>query len=56
MPEFVGRIAGAEILSRAAGSIGALAFSRHGDPMMANSATLNCSENSANVPDDLSGL
>ena len=32
----------AEILSRAAANIGAVAFSRSGDPMMGDSMTRNC--------------
>jgi ABC-type uncharacterized transport system substrate-binding protein len=46
----------AEILSRAAGSIGAVAFSRTGDPMSGEFAEAKLLRKFGNVPDDLSGL
>jgi hypothetical protein len=46
----------AEILSRAAGSIGAVAFSRSGDPMMGEFGDAQVLKKFGNVPDDLSGL
>ena len=46
----------AELLSRAAGSIGAIAFSRTGDPMSGEFAEAKLLEKFGNVPDDLSGL
>ena len=42
-----GALRRAEVLSRAEGSIGAVAFSRTGDPMIGELATRNCCENSA---------
>ena len=46
----------AEILSRAAGSIGAVAFSRTGDPMMGEFSEAKLLRKFGSVPDDLSGL
>jgi hypothetical protein len=46
----------AELLSRAAGSIGAIAFSRTGDPMLGEFAEAKLIKKFGNVPDDLSGL
>ena len=46
----------AEILSRAAGSIGAVAFSRTGDPMMGEFGEAKLLRKFGSVPDDLSGL
>jgi hypothetical protein len=46
----------AEILSRAAGSIGAIAFSRTGDPMIGEFSDAQLIRKFGNVPDDLSGL
>jgi hypothetical protein len=46
----------AEILSRAAGSVGAVAFSRTGDPMIGEFGDAQVLRKFGNVPDDLSGL
>jgi len=46
----------AELLSRAAGSIGAVAFSRTGDPMSGEFAEAKLLRKFGNVPDDLSAL
>jgi hypothetical protein len=46
----------AEILSRAAGHIGAVAFSRTGDPMMGEFSEAKVLRKFGSVPDDLSGL
>ena len=46
----------AEILSRTAGSIGAVAFSRTGDPMMGEFSEAKLLRKFGSVPDDLSGL
>jgi hypothetical protein len=46
----------AEIMSRAAGSIGAIAFSRSGDPMMGEFNDARLIRKFGNVPDDLSTL
>jgi hypothetical protein len=46
----------AELLSRAAGSIGAVAFSRTGDPMLGEFGEAKLLKKFGNVPDDLSGL
>jgi hypothetical protein len=46
----------AEILSRAAGSIGAIAFSRSGDPMIGEFGDAQLLGKFGNVPDDLIGL
>ncbi len=46
----------AEILSRAAGHIGAIAFSRSGDPMMGEFSDAKLLRAYGNVPTDLSAL
>ena len=46
----------AETMSRMAGSIGAVAFSRSGDPMMGEFSDAKLLRNFGNVPDDLSGF
>jgi hypothetical protein len=46
----------AEILSHAAGHIGAVAFSRSGDPMMGEFSDAKLLRAYGNVPNDLSGL
>ena len=46
----------AEILSRVAGSIGAVAFSRSGDPMIGEFGDAQLLKKFGNVPDDLGGL
>jgi len=46
----------AEILSRGAGHIGAIAFSRSGDPMMGEFSDAKLLRAYGNVPSDLSGL
>jgi hypothetical protein len=46
----------AEILSRLPGSIGAVAFSRTGDPMMGEFGDAQLLRRFGEVPDDLSGL
>ena len=46
----------AEILSRSAGSIGAVAFSRTGDPMIGEFGDAQLLKKFGNVPDDLGGL
>jgi hypothetical protein len=46
----------AEILSRAAGHIGAVAFSRTGDPMLGEFREARLLRTFGQVPDDLSGL
>jgi hypothetical protein len=46
----------AELLSRAAGSIGAVAFSRTGDPMLGEFGEAKLLKKFGNVPDDLSSL
>jgi hypothetical protein len=46
----------AELLSRAAGSIGAVAFSRTGDPMLGEFGEAKLLKKFVNVPDDLSSL
>ncbi len=51
-----GALRRAEILSRAEGSIGAVAFSRTGDPMIGEFGDALVLKKFGNVPDDLSGL
>jgi len=51
-----GALRRAEVLSRAAGSIGAVAFSRTGDPMMGEFGDAQLLRKFGSVPDDLSGL
>ena len=46
----------AEVLSRVPGSIGAVAFSRSGDPMIGEFGDAQLLRKFGNVPDDLSGL
>jgi len=46
----------AEILSRTAGNIGAVAFSRNGDPMLGEFSEAKLLRKFGSVPDDLSGL
>ena len=46
----------AEMMSRMAGSIGAVAFSRSGDPMIGEFGDAQLLRKFGNVPDDLSGL
>ena len=46
----------AEILSRRAGHVGAVAFSRTGDPMIGEFGDAKLIRTFGNVPDDLSGL
>jgi len=51
-----GALRRAEILSRLPGSIGAVAFSRTGDPMMGEFGDAQLLRRFGEVPDDLSGL
>jgi hypothetical protein len=51
-----GALRRAEILSKAAGSIGAVAFSRTGDPMIGEFGDAQLLRKFGDVPDDLSGL
>ena len=51
-----GAIRRAEALSRVPGSIGALAFSRTGDPMMGEFGDAEVIRKFGEVPSDLSGL
>ncbi|MDB5655421.1 MAG: hypothetical protein JWQ94_3034 [Tardiphaga sp.] len=51
-----GAIRRAELLSRAPGSIGAVAFSRTGDPMMGEFNDAQVIRKFGDVPDDLSAL
>ena len=46
----------AELLSRATGHVGAVAFSRTGDPMMGEFSEAKLLRKFGCVPDDLSGL
>ena len=46
----------AEVLSRTAGHIGAIAFSRTGDPMIGEFRDAKLLKTFGNVPEDLSGL
>jgi hypothetical protein len=46
----------AEVLSGATGSIGAVAFSRTGDPMIGEFGDAQLLKKFGNVPDDLGGL
>jgi hypothetical protein len=45
----------AEMMSRSAGSIGAVAFSRTGDPMIGEFNNARLLQKFGNVPEDLSG-
>jgi hypothetical protein len=51
-----GALRRAEILSRAAGHIGAIAFSRSGDPMIGEFSDARLLKKFGNVPNDLVGL
>jgi hypothetical protein len=51
-----GAVRRAEALSRAPGSVGALAFSRTGDPMAGEFSDAQLLKKFGDVPDDLSGL
>jgi hypothetical protein len=51
-----GAVRRAELLSRAPGSIGAVAFSRTGDPMAGEFSDALVLKKFGEVPDDLSGL
>ncbi|MDB5565635.1 hypothetical protein V1281_003823 [Nitrobacteraceae bacterium AZCC 2161] len=51
-----GAIRRAEVLSRVPGSIGAVAFSRTGDPMMGEFSDAQVIQKFGDVPGDLSGL
>jgi len=51
-----GALRRAEILSKAVGSIGAVAFSRTGDPLIGEFGDARLLKKFGNVPDDLSGL
>ncbi len=51
-----GALRRAEILSKAAGSIGAVAFGRTGDPLIGEFGDARLLKKFGNVPDDLSGL
>jgi hypothetical protein len=51
-----GALRRAEVLSKAAGSVGAVAFSRTGDPMIGEFGDAQLIRKFGNVPDDLSGL
>jgi hypothetical protein len=46
----------AEMMSRSAGNIGAIAFSRSGDPMMGEFSDARLLRKFGHVPDDLGGL
>ena len=50
-----GAVRRAEVLSRAAGSIGAVAFSRTGDPLAGEFGDAQVLKKFGEVPDDLSG-
>jgi hypothetical protein len=51
-----GALRRAELLSRVPGSIGAVAFSRTGDPMVGEFSDAQMLRKFGEVPDDLSGL
>jgi hypothetical protein len=51
-----GAVRRAEVLSRAPGSVGAVAFSRTGDPMAGEFSDAQLLKKFGDVPDDLSGL
>ena len=51
-----GALRRAEALSRVPGSVGAIAFSRTGDPMIGEFGDAQLLKKFGNVPDDLSGL
>jgi hypothetical protein len=46
----------AEMLSRAAGNVGAVAFSRSGDPLIGEFGDARVLQKFGNVPDELNGL
>ena len=56
MPEFVGRVATRRSVVEGRGRIGAVAFSRTGDPMIGEFGDAQLLRKFGNVPDDLSGL
>jgi hypothetical protein len=51
-----GAVRRAEVLSRVAGSVGAVAFSRTGDPIAGEFSDAQLLKKFGDVPDDLSGL
>ena len=51
-----GALRRAEVLSKAAGSVGAVAFSRTGDPLIGEFGDARLLKKFGTVPDDLSGL
>jgi hypothetical protein len=51
-----GALRRAEVLAKAAGSVGAVAFSRTGDPMIGEFSDARLLKKFGDVPDDLSGL
>jgi hypothetical protein len=51
-----GAIRRAEVLSKVPGNIGAVAFSRSGDPMIGEFSDAQLLKKFGDVPDDLSGL
>jgi hypothetical protein len=51
-----GAVRRAELLSKAPGSVGAVAFSRTGDPMIGEFNDAQLLKKFGDVPDDLSGL
>jgi hypothetical protein len=51
-----GAVRRAEVLSRAPGSIGAVAFSRTGDPLAGEFSDAQLLKKFGEVPDDLSGM
>jgi hypothetical protein len=51
-----GALRRAEVLSKVPGSVGAVAFSRTGDPMMGEFGDAKLLRKFGDVPDDLSGL
>ncbi len=51
-----GALRRAEIMSRSSGNIGAVAFSRTGDPMIGEFNDARLLQKFGNVPDDLGGL
>jgi hypothetical protein len=51
-----GAVRRAEVLSRTAGSVGAVAFSRTGDPKIGEFSDAQLLKKFGEVPDDLSGL
>jgi hypothetical protein len=51
-----GAVRRAEVLSRAAGSVGAVAFSRTGDPLVGEFSDAQLLKKFGDVPDDMSGM